>query len=273
MFFLFISPHMDDAIGSCGGTIAKLVNMGEQVEVFNLFSGEATPPFSPAAIDLHRQWGSPKDVIRMRRAEDRDACTTLGVKVHFEDIPDSLYRLTQNGKWMYGNDDDIFNKRHPEDDWLVTYFIQRIRIRLAHKNAKIYIPLGIGNHVDHLIAFEIGQLLKSDKYTVWFYEDFPYASSIEAYHQRFEMLSGWHSHMVPLTRQNIQLKVRAFSYYLSQIPMLFQTDEGMKAKFVDFASKCGGGEYEFAERYWTCSGHNNYCYSNQRTGTPTKTSH
>jgi len=248
---VFFSPHMDDAIGSCGGTIAKLANAGSLVFIYNLFSGKTTPPYSPAAIDLHNQWGNPKDVVELRRAEDQAACTKIGVKVHFDNIPDAIYRISRNGKWMYGNDDDIFKDRHKDDEKIVKYFEKRIRKYLSnYAKARLYFPLGVGNHVDHKLAFDIGLLLKADDFNVWFYEDFPYTKSKDIVPLMFAS-RDWYSYSVSLTINEINAKICAFNYYLSQVSMLFGSSEKMRDAFITFAKEYARDEVEFAERFWS----------------------
>jgi len=248
---VFFSPHMDDAIGSCGGTIAKLTKAGSRVFIYNMFSGRSTPPYSPVAIDLHSQWGNPKDVVGLRRSEDQAACTKIGAKVHFENIPDAIYRNTRSGKWMYGNDDDIFKDRHKDDEKLVTYFVKRIRRYLSNYTAtRLYFPLGIGNHVDHRLAYDIGLLLKADNFTVWFYEDFPYTKSKDTVPIRFAS-GDWYSYSVPLSLNEMDAKICAFNYYLSQISMLFGTPEKMRDAIIKFSKEYARDEVEFAERFWT----------------------
>ena len=68
---LFISPHMDDAVLSCGGYIGKLTAYGYPVMVLTLFCGSPEGPLSPLAEALHAEWRLPKDAPAVRREEDR----------------------------------------------------------------------------------------------------------------------------------------------------------------------------------------------------------
>src|SRR6266487_3414977 len=57
---IFLSPHFDDAIYSCGGTLGVQVNCGLHPLVITVFAG--TPPpgteLSPFATLIHRRMGS-----------------------------------------------------------------------------------------------------------------------------------------------------------------------------------------------------------------------
>src|SRR5437764_2009359 len=97
MHHLFLSPHLDDAVLSCGGTIADLVAGGEDVSALTFFAGQGVPPFAPLATELHACWGSPPDVVKLRRAEDVAALARLGASALHEDVPDAIYRRDQDG--------------------------------------------------------------------------------------------------------------------------------------------------------------------------------
>ena len=58
---LFISPHMDDAVLSCGGYIGKLADNDYPVMVLTLFCGSPEGPLSPLARGMHDEWKLPLD--------------------------------------------------------------------------------------------------------------------------------------------------------------------------------------------------------------------
>lgn len=49
---VFLSPHFDDAVGSGGGTIGRLVSAGHAVRVLTTFGGAEREPFWVAHSDL-----------------------------------------------------------------------------------------------------------------------------------------------------------------------------------------------------------------------------
>jgi LmbE family N-acetylglucosaminyl deacetylase len=55
---IFLSPHLDDAVLSCGGLLAQLTQQGQAVRVINIFAGipPANRPLSAFARYQHRQW-------------------------------------------------------------------------------------------------------------------------------------------------------------------------------------------------------------------------
>jgi hypothetical protein len=57
---IFLSPHFDDVVYSCGGTLGVQVCSGLHPLVITIFGGAppATTPLSPFAQYLHGQWGA-----------------------------------------------------------------------------------------------------------------------------------------------------------------------------------------------------------------------
>jgi LmbE family N-acetylglucosaminyl deacetylase len=250
MDHIFFSPHADDAVASCGGTIAQLVMGGKEVSIRTLFCGEAAPPFSPAAEEFHRLWGDPKNVTRLRRAEDEAAAARLGALLCFGDIPEAIYRRDQRGDWLYKEAAQIFSARWPQEDELVPKLIREARECFKLSEARLYFPLGVGCHVDHLVVFAAGQTLLREGFDVVFYEDFPYAFKSSERQQRLVALPNLNCVTVGLHEREMLAKVEAFSYYRSQIPMLFGTYHNMAVEFLDYAKSVSGPDHLFGERFW-----------------------
>ena len=99
MHHLFLSPHYDDAIYSCGGTIASLTAAGESVTILTICAG--APPsgqLSWFAEQLHERWGladsqAVQEMIEIRRQEDRAALEIVAAEGHYFDVPDCIWPL------------------------------------------------------------------------------------------------------------------------------------------------------------------------------------
>lgn len=89
---------MDDAILSCGGQIASLVEDEQFVSVLTIFAKSAPSLLSDGAKSAHQLWGDPPNVTKLRRAEDLAACTRAGADVHFAEFTEALYRQGKNGQ-------------------------------------------------------------------------------------------------------------------------------------------------------------------------------
>ena len=94
MRWIYLSPHLDDAVLSAGGLIYEQAQSGDPVEIWTLLCGYApSEEVSPFAQALHQQWGfgSAEETVRLRRAEDRNAAAALGASaIHF-DFLDCIY--------------------------------------------------------------------------------------------------------------------------------------------------------------------------------------
>ena len=88
MRWIYLSPHLDDAVLSAGGLIYEQAQSGIPVEIWTFMCGFASEEdVSPSAALLHTQWGfsSAEETTRKRREEDRKVASILGVRaVHFD---------------------------------------------------------------------------------------------------------------------------------------------------------------------------------------------
>jgi LmbE family N-acetylglucosaminyl deacetylase len=157
---LVISPHLDDAVLSAGGTIAAAIAAGDRVVIASVYT--AGPPLADIAPAM-RKFAD----YATRRAEDLAACSSLGAEVHRLDQIERAFRRPYLTGWSF------FDTR--------AGFATQARVRdaleplAALDPARVLVPFGIGNHVDHVeaqlaaIDFVIahGWLART-----WFYEDF-----------------------------------------------------------------------------------------------------
>ena len=84
---IFLSPHLDDAVLSCGGAMRALVTQGEGVLGLNIFAG--IPDYrrlSTFAAEQHHHWGDPADPVAARRTEDEAALQLIGAEVQYWDF-------------------------------------------------------------------------------------------------------------------------------------------------------------------------------------------
>jgi LmbE family N-acetylglucosaminyl deacetylase len=158
MRWIYISPHLDDAVFSAGGLIYEQSQTGLPVEIWTLMCGYAPEEnVSPFAQAIHAQWGfsSAEETTRQRRAEDQKAGAILGARtVHF-DFWDCIYRRAANGEWLYW---DVFLSPHPEDAELPARIAQAISARLQPDDVLVC-QLAVGSHVDHVLVRQALELL------------------------------------------------------------------------------------------------------------------
>ena len=151
MRWIYLSPHLDDAVLSAGGLIYDQVRSGIPVEIWTIMSGY--PPegeFSQFAQLQHYVWGFPsaEAAVSARREEDRNAAAIVGARtVHF-DFLDCIYRRGSNGEWLYS---DISVPPHVEDIALPDQIAEAILACLQPDDV-VVCQLAVGSHVDHLLV-------------------------------------------------------------------------------------------------------------------------
>jgi LmbE family N-acetylglucosaminyl deacetylase len=91
---LFVSPHLDDAVFSCGDRIAACAG----AIVVTVFAGFAPRNDVPTRWDAECGFGPDDDVIAARRAEDRAALAALGATPLWLDFRDEQYGETRDTK-------------------------------------------------------------------------------------------------------------------------------------------------------------------------------
>jgi len=170
MRWIYLSPHLDDAVLSAGGLIYEQTRSGIPVEIWTFMCGFAPPGEVSSFAQLqHAQWGfsSAEETTRMRREEDKTAAAIVGATVVHFDFLDCIYRRGSNGEWLY---DDIFVPPHPEDAGLPAQIAATISPRLQPDDILVC-QLSVGSHVDHVLVRQAAELLgRSLRYDI----DVPY---------------------------------------------------------------------------------------------------
>ncbi len=163
---VFLSPHLDDAVFSCGGLISRLSTQGRRPLVINVFSA-ASSDFKVAT--------APDDA---RVAEEHVVSGYLGFHVRLVGELDAYFR-----SGAYRSLTGLFMAAPAR------YLgeLERIRSLVAASLRGIdyevvYAPLGIGWHVDHLLTHLAARAVVEPA-RLRFYEDAPYAllAHLQAY--------------------------------------------------------------------------------------------
>ncbi len=256
MKHVYLSPHLDDAVMSCGGIIHKQASSGEQVQAITIFAGEyqgGNP--SPFALVQHGYWGNPPRPMPLRRAEDTTALMLLGADAVHLDYLDAVYRAGPGGAWLYADEKSLWEKASPADP-LAEDGTQDLAGRLAAllpppAEGLVYAPLGVGHHVDHQLVHAAARKLWTRGYRMAFYEDYPYAMEPGATEHAVAAADAeeWQVDTIPLAPADLVAKVSALNYYRSQMGVLFGGIEEMPNRVWTFAASCSPGT-GLAERLW-----------------------
>jgi N-acetylglucosaminylphosphatidylinositol deacetylase family protein len=221
MKIFYISPHYDDAVGSCGARMSR-EKMENEVSLITVFS-EVKKPFSEYANMLHAYWNL-NDPLSDRKNENINVCKFLGINNIMLGFLDSIYRTFDN-EYIYPTQESIFSKVSPLDFGL----IENIKNEILHyitKEDLIFFPLGVGSHVDHVIVSEVGKLLKKENYKVSFYLDFYYTGKLP------EICELLNERKIRFDSNYTNEKINAVKLYKSQVQMLYG-DESKIAEYYN----------------------------------------
>lgn len=247
---VFLSPHFDDAIFSCGGTIAQLVRAGRRVTILTVMGGSLPDvvPDTPIVRELHARWQAGENPIPTRQREDASAAQQLGAEIVQLGIPDCVYRMA-NGQALYPDEASLWGRVHPLDR-LEAYADLSEAANHAMQADYLYAPLGVGNHVDHQIVRRWGVELAAQKPSIvlQFYTDFPYMKDSSKINSALlEVGTTVQPRWVFLNPQDLTLKMDAMACYASQISTFWQNTDHMRQD-VELSFRVQKDLW--GERYW-----------------------
>lgn len=238
---LYLSPHLDDAVLSCGGQIAQQTAAGQRVLIVTLMAGDPPArPLSAFAQQLHQRWQllDAATAVASRRAEDRAACDRVHADFQQWTIPDCIYRYQADGTALYNSGADIFGPIHPADVQLAADLAAQFAS--LPPAAAVYVPLTVGNHVDHQLTRLAAELWRPTA-DLLYYEDYPYAQRAGAVAAVLNATpTTWTPHVVPLTTAALATKYEAISAYESQLSTFFSGRADLEAKVGGYAAQVGG---------------------------------
>lgn len=173
---VIVSPHLDDAVFSCGGAIAQMRREGP-VLVINV---------NTRYLSSVKNRGVVTGDVRYK--EEVDAASFLGFESLQLDELDALFRRP-----AYASIANIFRPPVAEDiAWLPTLRERLDAVLRAIHFEQLLVPLGIGWHADHVLAHAA--------FTPWigrselvFYEDAPYCWIPHATRYRLTELAEFES--------------------------------------------------------------------------------
>ena len=239
MKWIILSPHLDDAVYSCGGFIWDLTNAGQEVEVWTICGSDPPPgPLSPFAASLHSDWDLSANAYQVRRQEDQDALQILGAKPRYLSYLDCIYRQSIVNEYYYVNEIAIFGGLDAREIGLINQLSAELLSELP-TDARIIAPLGIGNHVDHELTRKAANRLSR---TVFYYADYPYARESEGREiLRFLNSSDdWSAEIFPVSSEGFFKWIQASRSYESQFSIFWENEAALENDIRHFGEIMGG---------------------------------
>jgi LmbE family N-acetylglucosaminyl deacetylase len=202
------------------------------------------------------------DPSAFRRAEDERYAWFIEAALVDLDLPDAIHR-------GYDGEDALLGPP-AEDDEPPTDVLRREILRLEPQH--VYLPAGIGGHIDHRLCRDAGLALLAEPPS-WimpapdlvdrmsFYEDFPYAwwngqsgqAAMQAQSAGLPDGLTLEARYADVSDQ-LERKVAGLKVYASQLQRLFDSEQGLLDAVTGFAARAaqaGGVGSGAAERYWS----------------------
>jgi len=240
---LVLSPHRDDAAFSLTLSIARWLSLGHRITIMNVFSRSSYAPYSDA--DTVHENDRLTYVSALRRREDESfarhmpGATPANLKFVDLNLKDAPIRLRCDPASVcdmpVDPNDTAFAKLH-----------KALASTLDGKGSLV-VPLGMGNHVDHLVVREATLSFAATIPTA-FYEDLPYAAETEDAGLREGLKPVLVDGMGSLLRgpysDPVEFKRRIVALYGSQL------DAGQGEAIANFCLRYRGAERLWANRAW-----------------------
>ena len=227
-----LSPHRDDAAFSLSIGLSRWVKLGTPMKIVNFFTESE---YAPYALPMQAAV-----IPALRAREDKQALRSISPLIRME----SLHLLDAPLRLHIGLDaicstETARLQNRDETTWLAS------QIRRYFSRGVVMAPLGLGNHIDHLVVNHAAVTCATNQ-RLAFYEDLPYATwtSECALRQKVSDLEAqMRMHLTSkIIRDNSIAtadKLRVISHYRSQLTR----DDGRAIS--NFAR-----QYHAGERIW-----------------------
>jgi LmbE family N-acetylglucosaminyl deacetylase len=237
MRWIYLSPHLDDAVFSAGGWIYEQTQSGIPVEIWTFMCGDPhLSEYSPFAQLLHFQWGFPtaEATFKARREEDKVAASMVGATTLHFDFLDCIYRRGKDGEWLYTT---ITTPPQEADADYPAQIAEAISARLQPDD-ELICQIGLGSHVDHVLVRRAAERLgKPLRYVIdvpyWFYKP----------HELEEKSTGMAESTFRIPETGLTRWIEAALAYKSQFAVLgdqFDMPEKVEASIRNYWSERQG---------------------------------
>jgi LmbE family N-acetylglucosaminyl deacetylase len=214
---LFFSPHIDDAIFSCGGLILKLLKKKRKIAVVNIFTKANDHKLKTGSIKKELKkynFKSAKKLYSSRKRSEKEIAKKINIDVFFLDFEDGLFRKNKD-EFLYPNYECLFSGKINKDEKDI---FEKIKAKVlpyienCNKKTEIYLPLGVGKHIDHIITKKVVKKLGKNLNT-FLWEDVPYSNNIG---QKEQTLNLSPNKIITLTDLEAKQKKQLCKMYKTQ---------------------------------------------------------
>ena len=210
---LAISPHLDDAAFSAGGTLARLAHQGWRVIVATVFTASVPDPQGFAlACQLDKGLAAGIDYMALRREEDGVACARLGAEPRWLPFAEAPHR-------GYDSAAALFEGLRP-DDAIVARLALALRNLVADVQPEVVLaPQAVGAHVDHVAVV---LALDGCSTLIRWWTDYPYVARPSPRASPVaDRFASFADEQTELADPELEAKLDAAAAYASQLGFQF----------------------------------------------------
>lgn len=206
---LLVAPHADDIAYSLGGHLAAGLFPGPATALATVFSTSAFAPYDTSTSNTIEA------ISALRRREDEAFVKLYNLRLESLGLEEAPVRLGLSDPSDVFVDvcDNAEYTNNPE----VWRIVDRLS-QLATTDTRVYVPLGIGGHLDHLLVRAAAHMAFAPN-QLFFYEDVPYAGEIPFADYRRQccvLAEGLESSTLP-SGHWLGRKIAGLSIYTSQV--------------------------------------------------------
>lgn len=237
MNWCYLSPHLDDALLSCGGMIWEQTQSGQDVLVLTICAGDPPErPLFPFARELHQRWNTGREAPALRRLEDQAACQMVGARWQHWQVPDCIYRSCADDTALIAGEEGLWQPLPPCQLSLAEALAARIASEID-PDTQLVCPAAVGEHIDHRLVRAAAE--KTGR-SLLYYRDYPYIAAENP------KIIPWLNHMQPAYRQSVSAAgllawMDGIRCYDSQLSSFWADDAGLQTAIAEYHAG-GGGE-------------------------------
>jgi LmbE family N-acetylglucosaminyl deacetylase len=201
---IIVSPHLDDAALSLGARMLKWKHRCLVLDIFSMASWWRFPFDSP----------SDPRIQLVRDAEEDLMAKLVGCQVQKMGLPEAPRR-------GYTLENLFTAEMLPQDAEVAETIRGRLQPFMSDPHQQWFLPLGVGNHVDHRLARNtvLAALLQANvpPQRIRFYEDLFYAAQSPGIPDFTEFIPGHRLKLAEQTPIDVRMKTRLLQVYGSQL--------------------------------------------------------
>lgn len=212
---LVLSPHLDDAAFSLGPYLAE-TSKKNKITVATVFTKTVKDLSDFAmACQLDKGLSCDVDYMNIRRKEDVEWSERIGVEIIHGLLPEAPHRGYNSAKELFGLITESLDFKYALKDWFFD-LLQKTEPDV------IFCPLGVGNHVDHVLVRQMVLDQGLNRILLFLYKDLPYAEHISFKLSDYILKDdNWIETSVSLSIESLEQAIYAAEAYKTQIKFQF----------------------------------------------------